>query len=524
MSSVAQQAAALRPVDRLPSGKLPRVLMAGIFAAHLVVLLVDRHAAGVSRIFTSALVAVAGLCTFWRARLLPWRERPTWLWAGTGVLLWAAAHSIEVFAGHSTGGSVLTVDASDFVYVCAIFPLLMAFATTRETQSLRGVFVLNCAQTGLALVLAWYMLYRMSRSPEVAEVIMGRIYGAACALLAVMSLMRRFCRVTEEERQALRWISFFLWSYLPVELGMDYLTQYRGLTSGTLLDLAWSIPFGIAGWFALALPLSGTSTRPRAAMSTARLLVECACPLLLNAGIFALAAAVIRQHLRLGLIAIGCLLLIQGLQAALVQMSYLNGRRTLLARESELRAANASLEQLALVDPLTGIANRRRFDHAFRAAFRRASRRRHPLALLLVDADFFKSVNDLHGHPYGDECLVALAGVMACQARGPDDVVARIGGEEFVVLLPDTDADGAAAVARRLHEEVQKLALLNEASPFGGRLTISIGLAAWFSSSGLSESDLMRAADQTLYRAKQGGRNRTASVLLESAEVRPSIG
>jgi diguanylate cyclase (GGDEF)-like protein len=519
MSTAAQQTATLRPLDRLQSGRLLGWTMVAIFVAHALLLLVaGRHALTVSRIFTVLLVFVAGLCVFWRARLLPWTERPTWLWAGTGVVLWAAAHAMEIFVGHSTGGSVLTVDASDFVYVCAILPLLMAFATTRETQSLRAVFVLNCAQITLALVLAWYMLYGMSRSPQAAEVIMGRIYGAAGALLALMSLMRWFCWVTEEERQALRWISFFLWTYLPIEIGMDYLTQYRGLSAGTMLDLTWSIPFGIAGWSALAMPITTRPGQPRA-MNTIRLLVECACPLLLNAGIFVLAIVVIHQHFGLGITVLGCLLLVQGLQAAVVQLSYLRGRKLLLDRERELRTANVTLAQLALGDPLTGIANRRRFEMRFDAARRRALRRQYPLALLLVDVDYFKGVNDLHGHAYGDECLVTLARLLAGHARRPDDLVARIGGEEFILLLPDTDESGASTLALQIHQAVARLGMMNDASPFARRLTVSIGIGVWVPSAAFEQPALMKAADDALYEAKEKGRNQTRQILLHHPDA-----
>jgi diguanylate cyclase (GGDEF)-like protein len=493
--------------------------MGVIFAAHaLLIAISGQSALTASRLLTAALVAVTAICIFWRAALLPARERPTWMWAGTGVLLWAAAHALEAFIGHSQSGSVLTIDASDFIYLCAIFPLLMAFATTRETQSLRAVFLLNCAQIGLALLLGWFMLYRMALSPDLAATIMGRIYGLACILIAVMSLLRIFSWSTQEERQAVRWISVFLWTYMPVELGMNYLTQYRGLKAGTLLDLAWSVPFGIAGWKALTLPLALTAPESRAQTPRGRLLVECACPLLLNAGIFALAAAVMRQHVVLGLVTLAALLLIQGLQAAMVQMNYLAGRNLLLDREQQLRSANLALEKLALRDPLTGIANRRRFDAVFDAASRRAQRRRHPLALLLVDIDYFKGINDTFGHGYGDECLVKVAHALAQQARRPDDLVARLGGEEFVLLLPDTTEDGAVALADRLREAVFRLGIVNHVSPFQRRLTVSVGVAVWFPTSDVAPASLTVAADRALYQAKDEGRNRTCAILLNKPE------
>jgi diguanylate cyclase (GGDEF)-like protein len=522
MSTIARNPVLLRPLDRIPSGRILGWSMAFIFAFHFLLLLAaGQHAIAASRLATAALVIVASSCGFWRARILPWSERPPWLWASSGMVLWAVAHALEAFVGHSPSGSVLTVDASDFVYVSAFFPLLIAFSTTRETQSLRAVFALNCAQVALALVLSWVLLYRMALAPDLASTIMGRIYGASCVLLAVMSVLRIFCWASVEERQAFRTVNIVVWTYLPVELGMDYLSQHHGLRSGTLLDLVWSVPFGLAGWYALTLPLGIEDAVPPQ-RSRARLLAECLCPLLMNAGIFALAAAVIPQHMLLGLAALFSLLLVQGFQAALVQMNYLTGRALLLDRELELRAANAALQQLTLLDPLTGIANRRRFDAEFDAAWRHILRRRTPLVLILVDVDYFKGINDQHGHTYGDRCLIEIARVLETQARRPDDLVARIGGEEYVLLLPDTDLSGAAVVAERLHDAIRQLAIVNHASPFDRLLTVSIGLAVAQPSPALEPTAVFNAADKALYAAKDQGRNRTCTVLLgEPLETLP---
>ena len=418
--------------------------MGTLLVLHAIELVVfGHHQIALSRSLTAALAGTAAFSLFLRLKFVARWERTTWLWAGYAMLLWAVAHAVETAIGPSGAASALTVDASDFIYVSAVFPLLLAFSTTHETQSLRFIFLLNCAQIGLALVLSYILLYRMSLTPDFAATVMGRIYGVACVLLAVMSVLRGLCWITQEERQCVRWISIFLWTYLPIELAMDYGSQYKGLKSGTLLDLAWSVPFALAGWKALTLPVDRSPAQKSRKHGKRRMLVECLCPLLMNAGIFALAAAVIRQHALVGLCGIFSLLIIQGVQAAFVQMNFMAGRNRLLDREMELRAANAALEALTLQDPLTGIANRRKFDASVETSWRRAIRRTHPLSVLMVDIDYFKGVNDLHGHSYGDECLVNLARMMSQLGRRPDDLVARVGGEEFVLLLPDTDGDGA---------------------------------------------------------------------------------
>jgi diguanylate cyclase (GGDEF)-like protein len=517
---MAHSAAALLPIARM---KFERVLLwaiGAVVAAHLIVLLVPgSHGADASRACTAVTVALASACLLARVYLLPGRERPSWFWAATGMLLWGIAHATELFVSHSAAASNLTVDSSDFIYVASIFPLLVAFSTTRELQALRAVFLFNCAQVALACFLSYELLYRMAMTPTAAETVMGKIYGAACVLLAVMSLLRSFTWATQEERCCFHWISIFLWTYLPIEVGMDYATQYHGLKAGTLLDLLWSVPFVLAGWKAITLPIDETRPEePNAALRRpirqSRLLAECLCPLLINAGIFALAAAVIQQHLLLGLAAIFALLLIQGVQAALVQMSYLTGRNLLLDREHDLQVANAALEKLTLLDPLTSLANRRKFDTELETAWRCAVRDLRPISLLVVDVDYFKGVNDHHGHAYGDNCLIQIASVFSRQIHRGNDLAARLGGEEFALLLPETDERGAESIANRVRDAVRTLRITNAASPYGRILTISVGAATCLPSAlrlHTAPTVLFEAADKALYQAKALGRNCTCT-------------
>lgn len=520
---MAHSAAALLPVARM---KFERALvwgMGAVVAVHLVVLFaLGSDAATASRACTAATAVLASVCLLARVFALPSRERPSWFWAAMGMLLWGVAHATEIFISHSVAASNLTVDASDFIYVAAIFPLLIAFSTTRELQALRAVFLFNCAQVVLACFLSYDLLYRMEMTPAAAETAMGKIYGVACALLAIMSLLRCFTWATQEERRCFHWISVFLWTYLPIEIGMDYATQYHGLKAGTLLDLLWSVPFVLTGWKAITLPIEKSGPEePDAALRRpirqSRLLAECLCPLLINAGIFALAAAVIEQHLILGLAAIFALLLIQGVQAALVQMSYLNGRNLLLDREHDLRLANAALEELTLLDPLTNLANRRRFNTELEAAWRCAVRDQRPISLLVIDVDYFKGVNDHHGHTYGDNCLIQIADAFSKQIHRSNDLVARLGGEEFALLLPDTDERGAEAIANRVREAVRRLHIVNAASPYGRILTVSVGAATCLPSALRPHAvpvSLFEAADKALYQAKALGRNCTCTSTL----------
>jgi diguanylate cyclase (GGDEF)-like protein len=172
-----------------------------------------------------------------------------------------------------------------------------------------------------------------------------------------------------------------------------------------------------------------------------------------------------------------------------------------------LTAANRELEELSAHDGLTGLANRRRFDTYLAQQVASARRTRQPLGLVIVDVDAFKRYNDSHGHLSGDECLKQIAAALRASCRRPADLAARFGGEEFALILPDTDLAGALRVAEGLRDSIAGLRLPHRDSPAASYVTVSGGAAA-LASGDLSESRLLAAADQALYEAKRRGRNR----------------
>jgi diguanylate cyclase (GGDEF)-like protein len=354
--------------------------------------------------------------------------------------------------------------------------MLLTLSNTRRTESIQSVIYLDSAQTVLAAVLAWVLLYRMSLTTASAATAMATVYLAECALLAVSVVVRLATWSTLEERRRIYLLFKGVWLFVPIHIGMNYASSHWDLHAGTVFDLLWSVPFVYAGWQALHMPMTELPEEPHEEPSRGRLLIEGFCPLLMMAAVFALAAAITTQHPVLGLSAVFVLLLIQTMHAGVVQLNHVTAQGLLLKRERELQSANINLEQLSMIDPLTGIPNRRRFDDAFNKAWRRGMRRRKPLALLIIDLDFFKGINDVYGHTYGDECLVSVARVLGKQAARPDDLLARYGGDEFVLLLPDTNTGGAKGVAERMHDAIRLLAAENSASPFCGLLTVTIGI------------------------------------------------
>jgi diguanylate cyclase (GGDEF)-like protein len=199
-----------------------------------------------------------------------------------------------------------------------------------------------------------------------------------------------------------------------------------------------------------------------------------------------------------------------GLFASAFVMLMLLGR--VLALYGRLAATHEALSEAARHDSTTGLFNRRWFDESLHLEMLRAARERQPISLLIADVDHFKRINDTHGHLVGDACLRSVASAVASAAGRPGDLVARIGGEEFAVLLPSTDQLGAREVAERL-----RLLVAAHVSTGGHPLTVSVGAATLWPRPTTAADELVGAADGALYAAKRGGRNRVEAATLSVA-------
>lgn len=165
------------------------------------------------------------------------------------------------------------------------------------------------------------------------------------------------------------------------------------------------------------------------------------------------------------------------------------------------------LEQLASLDGLTGIPNRRQFDATLLKEWHRCQRNQQPLSLIVADVDFFKKYNDALGHAAGDRVLQEVAATLRQAARRPGDLVARYGGEEFVLLLPETNATGAQALAEGLQQLLHSKAFAHPNSSLGPWLTMSMGGNTTVPSTTALDPEFFALADAALYRAKHQGRN-----------------
>lgn len=162
------------------------------------------------------------------------------------------------------------------------------------------------------------------------------------------------------------------------------------------------------------------------------------------------------------------------------------------------------LETLSRTDALTRVPNRLGFEESLSAAWRDARRRQEPLSVAMVDLDYFKHINDSHGHPFGDLCLQAAAQGLRNTLRRPNDMVARYGGEEFVILMPNTGHDGAMQLARAMLEQIKQTYVMQD--EHAAMLSCSIGVATWQPGSDETAQGLVQQADAALYQAKRNGR------------------
>ncbi len=200
-------------------------------------------------------------------------------------------------------------------------------------------------------------------------------------------------------------------------------------------------------------------------------------------------------------------ILLAGYQIYRTRQRRIQAFATMRYMQTQLEQTNLELSRLSTTDGLTGLANRRRFDEIGPHEWLRAMRNREPLAVAMLDVDFFKIYNDRNGHQAGDQCLTRIARALASGLRDGSDFIARYGGEEFVILLPGQDAYEAYEVLERLRTDIEALAIPHEGSIVAPVITFSAGYATVIPEPGITLENLLEQADQSLYAAKRRGKN-----------------
>lgn len=197
------------------------------------------------------------------------------------------------------------------------------------------------------------------------------------------------------------------------------------------------------------------------------------------------------------------------LQIMAMQRIY-DTRQKLKTAQQQLEEANEKLLKISMIDELTGLANRRSFDQHLEQEFKLAKREKKPLSVIMCDVDFFKIYNDSYGHIEGDKCLVRIAKAIASIPKRPTDLACRYGGEEFTLILPNTDLQGGLFVAEKVREAVSDQKIPHSGSSIAEHVTLSLGLATYTGQFKAGE-EITKAADAALYRAKEKARNRVES-------------
>jgi diguanylate cyclase (GGDEF)-like protein len=408
------------------------------------------------------------------------------------------------YAEYVTAGSPSALWLNDLCRSWRSLALLLAVCTPEETERPFNR-LLDIGQTLLIAVIFFVIFtptpFLHGHLPLVKPdaILVNEYNDTQSILLAVLTLLAVFTAKTAESRLFHTVLAIFLWIGVPASIYTNEFVNNRWVLPPS------SVPH-VAGDFApLAFAFALHSLRDRLPpRDPSRQLVFVRLGASAFLPLFALLAsmiAVVDRHFILGFSCAFIALALYG-----VRSTY--GQFQLLASQTELQGANRRLQLLSTTDPLTGLYNRRWFDERFGVEWKRAHRAKSPISLLLIDIDHFKLYNDTLGHARGDQCLQDFAALLSLQINRFTDAAVRYGGEEFLVMLPDTGGDGAGEIAHRVLSALEELPIPHPASPFG-RVTVSIGAATAHRYDPVSPaSQLLLLADRALYRAKEAGRNR----------------
>ncbi len=438
--------------------------------------------------------------------------RSAWILLAAGMFLWLCGMILSAWEDIFQHIPNSVAWFSDVCFFLFGVPILLSISSVSTEQTIPFFVWLDGFQALLTGYLAYVTIFSVTpfSGASLEPVSISTLvltYKIENLVLVAAATLRLLAQPRGAERRFYEILCGFLWIYTV----MAWIYNDLAVTSNghDFSDLMVDVPFLLLCLAALAPAPGQRSTTEPAQRKRLALLIANVSPIFYTVALLALSMSVVRQHYYAGAVGVFTALVVYG-----VRMTTLQSRHVRI--QQELHEARDRLEAAALTDALTNTANRRCFDKTLMLEWNRATRHRHPLALLLVDIDYFKQLNDRHGHPAGDKCLVSVAAALQSTLPRTGDLLARYGGEEFAAILPATDEDGARTVAERMQEAVRALAIPNPA-PVGPWLTVSIGIAVceWPDVGG---DEIVEAADRALYRAKDLGRNR-----IESAAQREDL-
>jgi diguanylate cyclase (GGDEF)-like protein len=440
----------------------------------------------------------AAVATLWRGRSHTSSVRFGWYALSLALTIWSVGAFGNLWQEMVLHRQNEMYRASMLAFNLAVVPTTYLLASDWR---LHGRQLLRVVDALVALALAcayfqytWSMINDHSAPAEAGVAYLVWLLDLQNLYLAAGALSRWYVAEERDERDLFRALSIYTLVYFVIVFINDHYFAGNpafGPQYGTIITLA----FAVLCSFALAAP----SVVPVRAVNGALVrMVRSGSPVLLAVALLTASLFLIRVQYLWGCAGILIAVLGIGVRTTLMQVHQIEHREA-------LRREASALQTIAWTDALTGVPNRHFFTEALARAWR-SERRLERQAILMIDIDHFKLLNDRYGHPVGDGCLRDVARALQRALKRPDDVLARYGGEEFIVLLRDSPAARAQAVAERLRATVQNLRIENAGSP-ESVVTVSIGVASAELTDEAAAARMVEDADRALYEAKCGGRN-----------------
>ena len=452
-----------------------------------------------SYLFMVAAPALAGIVALRRGWIERGSARVGWLAIALSLAIWSLGAFGNFWHEVILGRLDEMYRDAILAFNLAIVPItfLLAGEWNAGTRRLpRLVDALLALALGYGyFVFTWSMLTARGAPDEAGVRLLLWLMDAQNLVVALGALVRWFAAEEAQERAVFRALAAYTVSYVVIAFVNNHYVV-ADPAFGPPTSSIVTVVFALVAALALRRPSAEPGRRRRSGLTRA---VHSASPLFLAGLLLIVGLFLIRVEYGLGAACVLIAVLGYGLRSTATQLRHIE-------RGDVLQRDRSALQAIAWTDALTGVANRRFLDHALTGAWRSEWRASQSLAVLMIDIDHFKLLNDRCGHSAGDACLREVARVLRQALARPVDVLARYGGEEFVALLQEADAAGAQVVAERLRVAVQALGIVNPDSPLGV-VTISIGSASAVLPPGAGAADLLDAADKALYEAKCGGRN-----------------
>jgi diguanylate cyclase (GGDEF)-like protein len=441
---------------------------------------------------------LAAVATFWRGRSHTTSVRFGWYALSLALTIWAAGAFGNLWQEMVLHRQNEMYRASMLAFNLAVVPTTYLLASDwrlHGRQLLRAVDGLAALALGCVYFqYTWSMINDHSAPAEAGVAYLVWLLDLQNLYLAAGALVRWYVAEDRDERDLFRALAVYTLIYFVIVFINDHYFAGKaafGPQYGTLVTLA----FAVLGSFALRAP----SAVPVCSMNSSLVRsVRSGSPILLAVALLTASLFLIRVDYLWGCAGILIAVLGIGVRTTLIQVHQIE-------HGEALRREASALQTIAWTDALTGVPNRHFFDDSLARVWR-GERRPGQQAILMIDIDHFKLLNDRYGHPVGDGCLRDVARALQRALVRPDDVLARYGGEEFIVLLRDSPAAGAEVVAERLRASVQNLGIENAGSP-EQVVTVSIGVASAELTDEVTAAQMVADADRALYEAKCAGRN-----------------